>query len=118
MNEPRDNDPPHRGHGRSTAASSSAAPRGLGARRRREQYIEDEERLEMTSRTTDACLDTPLHLMEFDSAYIREFDGEMLMRAPNDSSASYHQLFQELEAGRRGETDKSLCSPQGLRHRL
>jgi hypothetical protein len=71
MVEPRDKYPPHRGHGRSTAAGSSATPRGLGARGRREQYIEDEERLEMTSRTTDACPDTPLHLTEFDSAYIR-----------------------------------------------
>jgi hypothetical protein len=93
MNEPRDKDPPRHGRGRSTTASSSAAPSGLGTRRGREQYIENKERLEMIGHTTDACPNTPLHLMEFDSAYIREFDGEMLMRAPNDSSTSYHQLF-------------------------
>jgi len=59
MNEQRDKDPPHRGQGRSTAACSSVAPRGLGDRRRHEQYIEDEERLEMIGRTTDAIPDTP-----------------------------------------------------------
>ena len=32
MNEQRDKDPPRRGRGRSTAAGSSAAPRGLGDR--------------------------------------------------------------------------------------
>jgi hypothetical protein len=85
MNKLRYKDPPHCGRGRSTAASSSATPRGLGARGRHEQYIEDEERLEMTGRTTNACPDSPLHLTEFYSAYIREFDGKMLMRAPNNS---------------------------------
>ena len=59
MNEQRDKDPPHRGHGRSTTADSSAAPRGLGDRGRCEQYIEDEERLEMIGCTTDAIPDTP-----------------------------------------------------------
>ena len=85
MNEQRDKDPPCRGRGRSTAAGSSAAPRGLGDRGRHEQYIEDEERLEMTGNTTDACPNTPLHLIEFDRSYIREVDGEMLMRVPDDS---------------------------------
>ena len=59
MNEQRDNDPPCRGRGRSTAAGCSVAPRGLGDRGRHEQYIEDEERLEMTGCTTDAIPDTP-----------------------------------------------------------
>jgi hypothetical protein len=85
MNEQRDKDPPHRGHGRSIVAGSSATLRGRGDRGRRDQYIKDEERLEMTGRTKDAIPDTPLHLTEFDSSYIRDFDGEMLMRAPNDS---------------------------------
>ena len=85
MVESRDMDPPHCCHGRSTAASSGAALRGRGDRGRHEQYIEDEERLEMTSRTTDACPNTPLHLIEFDRSYIREVDGEMLMRVPDDS---------------------------------
>ena len=67
------------------AAGSSAAPRGLGDRGRHEQYIEDEERLEMTGRSTDACPNTPLHLVEFDKSYIREVDGEMLMKVPDDS---------------------------------
>jgi uncharacterized damage-inducible protein DinB len=39
----------------------------------------------MLGHTTDAIHDTPLHMTEFDGSYIREFDGEMLMRAPNDS---------------------------------
>ena len=43
MNEQRDKDPPCHGRGKSTAAGSSVAPRGLDDRRRREQYIEDEE---------------------------------------------------------------------------
>ena len=59
MNKQRDKDPPRRGRGRSTAVDSSAAPRGPGDRGRREQYIEDEERLEMIGRTTDAIPDTP-----------------------------------------------------------
>jgi hypothetical protein len=55
MAEQRDKDPPRRGRGRSTAAcSSGAAPRGRGDKERRDQYIEDEERLEMTGRTTHA----------------------------------------------------------------
>ena len=85
MVESRDKDPPHRGHGRSPATSSGAALRGHGDRGRHEQYIENEERLEMTGRTTDACPNTPLHLTEFDRSYIREVDGEMLMRVPDDS---------------------------------
>ena len=59
MNEQRDKDPPRHGRGRSTAAGSSAAPRGLGDKGRREQYIEDKERLEMTGRTIDAISNTP-----------------------------------------------------------
>jgi hypothetical protein len=85
MVDPRDKDPPRCGCGRSAAACSSAALRGLGDRGRREQYIKDKERLEMTGPTIDAIPDTPLHLTKFDGSYIRDFDGEMLMRAPNDS---------------------------------
>ena len=58
MNEQRDKDPPRRGRGRSIAIGSSAAPRGLGDRGRHEQYIEDEERLEMIGHTTKAILNT------------------------------------------------------------
>ena len=43
----------------STAVGSSVAPMGLGDKGRREQYIEDEERLKMTGCTTDAISDTP-----------------------------------------------------------
>ena len=85
MNEQRDKDPPRRGRGRSTAAGSSVAPRGLADKGRREKYIEDEERLEMLGHTTNAIHDTPLHLTEFDGSYIMEFDSEMLMRVPDDS---------------------------------
>ena len=85
MVESRDKDPPRRGRGRLAAASSGVALRGRADRGRHEQYIADEERLEMTSRTTDACLNTPLHLIEFDRSYIREVNGEMLMRVPDDS---------------------------------
>ena len=56
MNEQRDKDPPHRGRGRSIAVGGSAAPRGLGDKGRREQYIEDKERLEMIGRTTNSFL--------------------------------------------------------------
>jgi hypothetical protein len=92
--EPRDQgrrkmvekDQPLHGHGRSTAACSSGiAPRGRGDRGRHDQYIEDEERLKMLGRTTNAIHDTPLHLAEFDGSYIRDFDGEMLMRPPVDT---------------------------------
>jgi hypothetical protein len=56
-------------------------------RRQREhhQYIEDEERLEMTSYTIDTIPGTPLYLTEFDGTYIRDFDEEMLMRPPVDN---------------------------------
>ena len=85
MNEQRDKDSPRRGQGRSIAASYSVAPRGLGDRGRCEQYIEDEERLEMIGRTTDAILDTPQHLSKLDGRYMRDFEGEIIMRPPNDS---------------------------------
>ena len=85
MNEQRDKDPPRHGRGRSTAAGNSVAPRGLGDKGRREQYIEDEERLEMTGRTTDAIPDTPQHLSEFDGRYMRDFEGEIIMRHSNYS---------------------------------
>jgi uncharacterized damage-inducible protein DinB len=51
---------------------------------RRDQYIENEERMEMLRRTIDAIHDTPLHMTEFDGSYIRDFDGEMVMRVLND----------------------------------
>jgi len=85
MVESRDKDPPHRGHGRSPATSSGAALRGHGDRGRHEQYMKDDEKLEMTGRTMDAYPNTPLHLTEFNRSYIREVDGEMLMRVPDDS---------------------------------
>ena len=85
MNEQRDKDPPHSGQGRSIVVGSSAALRGLGDRGRREQYIEDKERLEMIGRTTDVILDTPHHLSEFDGRYMGDFEGEIIMRPPDDS---------------------------------
>ena len=85
MNEQRDKDLPCRGRGSSTLAGSSAAPRGLSDRGRHEQYIEDEERLEMTGCTTDAIPDTPQHVSEFDGRYMRDFVGEIIMRPPDDS---------------------------------
>jgi hypothetical protein len=79
--EDGEKDMPHCGRGRSTVAGSSGvAPHGRGDRGRRDQYIKDEERLEMLGRTTNAIHGTPLHLTEFDGSYIRDFDGEMLMR--------------------------------------
>jgi len=79
-------DQPRRGQGRSiVAGSSGVAPHGRGDRGRHDQYIKDEERLEMLGHTTNAIHDTPLHLTEFDGSYIMEFDSEMLMRVPDDS---------------------------------
>jgi hypothetical protein len=79
-------DQPCRGCGRSTVASSSCiAPRGRGDRERHDQYIEDEERLEMLGCTTNDIHDTLLHLTEFDGSYIRDFEGEMLMRPSIDT---------------------------------
>jgi hypothetical protein len=76
-----DKDMPHRGRGRSVAAGSSRdAPQGHGGREARDQYIEDEERLERLGHTIDAIPDTPLHLTKFDGRYVRDFEGEMLMR--------------------------------------
>jgi uncharacterized damage-inducible protein DinB len=39
----------------------------------------------MLGRTTNAIQDTPLHMIEFDSSYIRDFEDEMLMRPPIDT---------------------------------
>ena len=85
MNEQRDKDPPRHSQGRSIAVGSSAAPRGLSDRGRREQYIEDEERLEMIGRTNDTIPNTPQHQSEFDDRYIRDFKGEIIMRPLDDS---------------------------------
>ena len=85
MNEQRDKDPPRCGRGRSTAAGSSVAPRGLGDKGRHVQYIEDEERLEMTGSTTDAIPDIPQYLSEFDGRHMRDFEGEIIMRPLDDS---------------------------------
>ena len=85
MVESRDKDSPCHGCGRLVAASSGVALRGHGDRRRHEQYMKDDEKLEMTGRTMDAYPNTPLHLIEFNRSYIREVDGEMLMRVPDDS---------------------------------
>ena len=84
MTEQRDKDPPRCGRGRSTATGSSTAPRGLGDRERREQCIEDEERLEMIGHTTNAISDTPQHLSEFDGRYMRDFEDEIIMRPPDE----------------------------------
>jgi hypothetical protein len=74
-------DMPCHGHGRlAVAGSSRDAPHGHGGREAHDQYIEEEERLERLGHTTDAIPDTPLHLTKFDGRYIRDFEGEMLMR--------------------------------------
>ena len=58
---------------------------GDSKRGRREEYIEDEERLEMTGHTTDAISDTPQHLSKFNGRYMRDFEGEIIMRPLDDS---------------------------------
>jgi hypothetical protein len=79
-------DKPHYGHGRTAAARSSRdAPHGRGGRKARDQYIKEEERLERLGHTTDAIPHIPLHLTEFDGRYIKDFEGEMLMRPPVDT---------------------------------
>ena len=39
----------------------------------------------MTGHTTDVILDTPQHLSEFDGRYMRDFEGEIIMRPLDDS---------------------------------
>ena len=39
----------------------------------------------MIGHTTDAILDTPHHLFEFDDRYMRDFEGEIIMRPLDDS---------------------------------
>ena len=39
----------------------------------------------MIGRTTDVILDTPHHLSEFDGRYMGDFEGEIIMRPPDDS---------------------------------
>ena len=104
MNEQRDKDPPRHGRGRSTAAGSSSAPRGLGDRGRHEQYIEDEEMLEMIGCTTDAIPDTPQNLSEFDGRYMRDFEGKIIMRPLDDSCqhivVNYSKSWKLMEEAR------------------
>ena len=77
---------------------------GLGDRGRCEQYVEDEERLEMIGRTTDAIPNTPQHLSKFDSRYMRDFEGEIVMRPPDDSRqhavANYSKSWKLVEEAR------------------
>ena len=121
MNEQRDKDPPHRGRGSSTAAGSSAALRELGDRRRCEQYIEDEERLEMIGRTTDAIPDTPQHLSEFDGRYIRDFEGEIILRPLDDSRQhaviNYSKSWKLVEEARR-INPYAVCKDLGIDYRF
>jgi hypothetical protein len=39
----------------------------------------------MLGHTIDAIPNIPLHLTEFDGSYIRDFEGEMMMRPSDDS---------------------------------
>ena len=41
--------------------------------------------LEMIGCTTNSILDTPQHLSEFDGRYMRDFEGEIIMRPLDDS---------------------------------
>lgn len=82
----------HHGRGRTAAVGSSrAAPHGRGAREAHDQYIEDEEHQELEGHTTDQVLDTPQHITEFDSSYIRDYVGDMTMTPPNNSRQ--HQVI-------------------------
>jgi hypothetical protein len=115
-------DMPRRGRGRSTAAGSSGvAPCGRGHRGRHDQYIEDEERLEMLGRTTDVIHDTPLHLAEFDGSYIRNFDGEMLMRPPiythQHPVTNYSKSWKLVEEAR-GINPYAVCIDLGIDYRF
>ena len=88
MTEPRDKQMSHRGRGRTTGGSSSAAVRDVARDRgRRDQMIQEEENLERAGRTIPlgACPDTPPHLEEFDRSYIREYYEDVVMRCPVDT---------------------------------
>ena len=92
MIKPWDKQMPHRGHGRTTGGSSSAASRDVARdRERRDQMIQDEENLERAGHTIPlgACPDTPPHLEEFDRSYIREYSEDVVMRRPNDTRAHF-----------------------------
>ena len=39
----------------------------------------------MTGSTTNAISDTPQHLFEFDGRYMRDFEGDIIMRPLDDS---------------------------------
>jgi len=104
MNEQRDKDPPRHGWGRSTTADSIVAPRGLANKGRHEQYIKDEEMLEMIGCTTNAIPDTTQHLSEFDGRYMRDFEGEIIMRPPDDfrqhTVVNYSKSWKLMEEAR------------------
>ena len=41
----------------------------------------------MIGRTTNVIPDTPQHLSEFDGRYMRDFEGEIIMRPPDDPTS-------------------------------
>ena len=87
MTEPHDKQMPHHGHGRTIGGSSNVASRDVARDRgRRDQMIQEEEKLERAGRTIPpgACLVTPPHLEEFDRSYIREYSEDVVMRRPDD----------------------------------
>ena len=58
----------------------------------------------MTGHTTNAIHDTPQHLSKFDGRYMRDFEGEIIMRPPDDSHqhavVNYSESWKLVEEAR------------------
>ena len=72
-----------RGRGRTAGGSGTGRGDGGGS----SDPFQDENSVQMIGRTIPpfACPSTPLHLDEYDSSYIREYTGEILLSQPNNS---------------------------------
>ena len=75
----------------------------------------------MTGCTTDAILDTPHHLYEFDGRYIRDFEGEIIMRPLDDSCqyavVNYSKSWKLVEEARRINS-YAVCNDLGIDYRF
>ena len=116
MNEQRDKDPPHRGRGRSTAAGSSAALRGLGERGDTSNTLKMRRGWKSYHWCHSWHPTSSLWLWWQIHKRFWGWDHHETSRWLLPACSC--QLFQELEAGGRGKGDQSLCSAQEFVHWL
>ena len=71
--------------------------------------------------TTDAIPDTPQHLSVFDDRYMRDFEGEIIMRPPDDShqhaAVNYSKSWKLVEEARE-INPYAVCKDLGIDYRF